>query len=46
MQQQLVLYQIGTVPIPISDLNKKQQSYTHLQVSKTCIALNSKHIFH
>ena len=31
-QQQLILYQIETVPVPIIDLNKQAHSYTHLQV--------------
>ena len=31
-QQPLVLYQLETVPVPISDQNVKAQSYTHLQI--------------
>ena len=30
------------VPVPIIDQNTQVQSYTHLQVSKTNIALNSE----
>ena len=36
------LYQIETLPVPIIDVNKKVQSYTHLQVTKPYIALNSE----
>ena len=42
IQQQLILYQIGTVPVPIVDLNKKVCSYTHLQVDGPYKALNSE----
>ena len=41
-QQPLILYQIGTVPVPIIDQNKQAQSYTHLQVNKPYIALYSE----
>ena len=41
LQQQLILYQIETIPVPIIDLNKQAQTYTHLQVNKPYIALNS-----
>ena len=34
IQQQLILHQIETVPVPIIDLNKKVHSYTHLQVDR------------
>ena len=40
-QQHLMLYQLETVPVPIVDKNEKAQSYTHLQVRKPYIALNS-----
>ena len=40
IQQQLILYQIETVPVPILDLNKQVHSYTHLQVDRSYIALN------
>ena len=40
--QQLILCQIEMVPVPIIDLNKKVQPYTHLQVPKPYIALNSE----
>ena len=39
IQKPLVLYQLETVPIPI--LHQKQ-SYTHLQIKKPYIALNSE----
>ena len=39
-QQQLILYQIETVPVLIVDQNKQAQSYTHLQTEKSYIALN------
>ena len=41
-QQPLVLYQLETVPVPILDQNDKVQSYTHLQIKKPYIALNSE----
>ena len=44
-QKPLILYQLGTVPIPILDQNTKAQSYTHLQIRKPYIALNSEKIF-
>ena len=45
-QQPLILYQLETVPVPIIDQNTHTQSYTHLQVHKPYIALNSEtHFF-
>ena len=41
-QQPLVLYQIEMVPVPITDQNTEAQSYTHLQIKKSCIALNTE----
>ena len=41
-QQQLILYQIETVPVLIIDQNTQAQSYTHLQINKPYIALNSE----
>ena len=41
-QQSLILYQIETVPVPIIDQNTQAQSYMHLQVNKSYIALNSE----
>ena len=41
-QQPLIFYQIGTVPVPIIDQNTKVHSYTHLQIDKPYIALNSE----
>ena len=41
-QQPLILYQLETVPVPITDQNTQAQSYTHLQVHKPYIALNSE----
>ena len=41
-QQHLTLYQLETVLVPIIDRNKNAQSYTHLQVTKPYIALNSE----
>ena len=41
-QQQVILYQIETVPIPIIDQNKQAHSYTHLQIDRPYIALNSE----
>ena len=41
-QQDLTLYQMETVPVPIVDENKQAQSYTYLKVKKPFIALNSE----
>ena len=38
----LILYHMETIPVPILDKNTKDQSYTHLQVRKPYIALNSE----
>ena len=41
-QQPLILYQLETVPVPIIDQNTQAHSYTHLQVRKPYIVLNSE----
>ena len=41
-QQPLILYQIETVPVPIIDQNTQAHSYTHLQIDKPYISLNSE----
>ena len=41
-QQPLISYQIETVPVLIIDQNTEAQSYTHLQINKPYIALNSE----
>ena len=41
-EQQLILYQIEIVPVPIVDQNKQAHSYTHLQIERPYIALNSE----
>ena len=41
-QKPLILYQLEMVPIPILDQNIRAQSYTHLQIKKPYIALNSE----
>ena len=41
-QTRLTLYQIETVPVPISDANNKAQSYTQLKIEKPYIALNEE----
>ena len=41
-QKHSILYQLETGPVPILDRNTKAQSYTHLQVRKPYIALNSE----
>ena len=41
-QQPLILYPLETVPVPILDQNDRAHSYTHLQVKKPYIALNSE----
>ena len=38
----LILYQLETVPAPIADQNKYSNSYTHLQIYRPYIALNSE----
>ena len=42
IQKPLILYQLETVPVPILNTNTEAQSYTHLQVSKPYLALNSE----
>ena len=41
-QQPLILYQLETVLVPVIDKNVRAHSYTHLQVEKPYIALNSE----
>ena len=41
-QQPLILYQIETVPVPIFDQNTQVHSFTHLQIDRPYIALNSE----
>ena len=41
-QQPLTLYQIETVQVPIIDQNKQAHYYTHLQIDKPYIPLNSE----
>ena len=41
-QQPLILYQIETVPVPIVEQNKQADSYTHLQIDRPYIAVNSE----
>ena len=41
-QHPLILYQIETVPVPLIDQSTQAQSYTHLQINKHYIALNSE----
>ena len=41
-QQQLILYQIEMIAVPIIDQNKQVHSYTHLQMDRLYIALNSE----
>ena len=40
--QPLKLYQIETVPVQIVDQNRQADSYTHLQIDRPYIALNSE----
>ena len=42
IQKPLILYQLEIVPVPILHTNTEAQSYTHLQVSKPYLALNTK----
>ena len=41
-QQLLILYQLETVLVPIIDQNTQEDSYTHLQIDRPYIALNSE----
>ena len=41
-QQPLILYQIETVLAPIIDQNKQAHSYTHLEIDRPYVALNSE----
>ena len=41
-QQPLILYQLQIVPVPVIDQNTRAHSYTHLQVEKPYIDLNSE----
>ena len=41
-QQHLILYQMETVLVPITDKNKQAQSYTYLKINKPYIAWNSE----
>ena len=41
-KQLLILYQLETVPVPIIDQNKEANSFTHLQIDRPYIALNSE----
>ena len=41
-QKPLSLYQLEMIPIIVLDQNIKAQSYTHLQIKKPYIALNSE----
>ena len=41
-QQPLILYHLETVQVPIIDQNTQVQSYTHIQVNKPYIVLNSE----
>ena len=38
----MILYQLETVPVPVIDQNIRAHSYTHLQVAKPYITLNSE----
>ena len=42
IQQPLILYEIGMVPVLVTSQNKQAQSYTHLQLDEPYIALNSE----
>ena len=42
MQQQLILYQIEMIPVPLIDQNKQAHFYTHLHIDRLHIALNSE----
>jgi hypothetical protein len=40
-RQELTLYEIETVPVPINDLNEHANSYTEVQITKPYIAINN-----
>ena len=42
MQHPLILYQIETVSVSVIDQNKQVNSYTHLQIDRPYIPLNSE----
>ena len=42
LQHQLILYQIEMIPVPIIDQTKQAHSYTHLQVDRPYIPLDSE----
>ena len=42
LKTKLALYQVGTVPVPILDINNKAQSYTQLNIEKPYIALTDE----
>ena len=41
-QKPLILYQLEMVPVLILDTNTEAQSYTHLNIKKPYLALNSE----
>ena len=41
-QKRLIMYQIETISVPISDENEQAQSYTQLKIDKPYIALNTE----
>ena len=41
-KQQLILYQIEMVPVPVIGHNKQAHSYTHLQIDRPYITLNTE----
>ena len=45
MQQQLILYQLETVPVPTVDKNTKADSYTQLQIKRLYLALNTENLY-
>ena len=46
MQRPLILYQLETVPVPVSDENIEAHLHTHLKLRMPYIALNQRYIFH
>ena len=41
-QKRLIMYEIETVPVPISDKNEQAHSYTELKIEKLFIVLNEE----
>ena len=45
-QQEMTLYHIETVPVPIEDMNQKANSFTQIKIQKPYIAINDDYYIH